>query len=213
MYAQTLSYRLLNNSDLLSLLDLHERVDNFMGTKMDQEEKQNYLKRIEWLFSQSDYKTVGAFDEDRLVAALGGRFFEGFPYWYCHGQVHKLPINSLAAARNYFVVIHRLTRLLLEYGEEHGYYGFYIAKEARDWIASWKIREKMLEKEEFDYKRYDYYLDQVYLPGDQCKNKTHDFFFRPVNTIKVPTMVYLGLLKNQYREVIFEEKIKIGTQT
>jgi len=206
------TYRLLEEDDFFDFVDLHKSKEKFMGRVLSTEEKLEYISRLEFLFHQPNYKVGGCFLNDSLVAVSAGGYHEPSGIWYTHGQAFNLGIDSFASVRSHFAVHAGIMKLLTAYGEQHNIFQFYTARELDEGKADFEFRNRLMARDPsvIGNLRYEILWDGVYQPGDECKREQHRFFFKPYNVLKVPTLITLHILKNEYRMQYFNQNTSIG---
>lgn len=203
------TYRFLEAADLPQFVSLYNRKETFMNEKMSLDEKIKYIERLTWLFSQPDYKSVGCFEEDKLVAVCNGRFFRETGTWYGHGQCFDLNLKSISQYREFRSVTARLIRVLSDYAESIGIYQFYSARELSEGLSFYKLQARTIQKGEEPIEvRYIVLPEKIYRKGDTEILEQHRFFFKPDNQVKKDVFVTLFVLKPELRE----ELLRINQQ-
>lgn len=206
-----LTFRLLDKSENPKILELHKRKDVLRTIKMTSEEKTEFIEKIEWNINQSNCISSGAFDNDKLVASTSAIFFPNFPYWYVAGEVHDLGLSSLAGITQFPEISMRLWYCLSDVLEPQGFYGGYSVSE----LGQLRAREKALARARqkgtfFVPQRYDHLWETYYSPGETCKCQHHKYFLpKDGDTYKVPTVIVLSSLKNEYRMELLAKKFHL----
>lgn len=197
------TYRFLEADDFSQFINLYKEKGTFMNEKISPEEHRKYIDRLAWLFVQPDYKSVGCFIGDKLVALCNGRFYPRAGTWYSHGQCFNLPYTSLNQYREFSLVFANLGRKLTDYAESIGIYQFYMAREINEGIAFYKLHTRTVSKGEAPLDvRYMVFPDRIYRKGDAEILEQHKFFFRPDNEVKKDIFVSMFVLKPEFRENI-----------
>lgn len=198
------NYRFLDQSDFDSFIDLHKSKNRFMNNQLSEIEKEAYLDRLVWSYQQDNYKVAGCFYDDKLIGVVGGRFFKEFTTWYVHGQCFNFNNDSLFQAKLFFKVQYDLLRKLTLHGEQLGIYQFYQARELQEGKIEFEFHDRLMEKGRLPLNdRYTFFWDKIYRPGDAIL-EPHKFFFRPDMVVKIPVLVSLNLLKQEYRKEYLE---------
>lgn len=183
-------------------IDLIKSRTVFMGIQLTVEQKEAEIATSIRAFNDPRSKTVGVFNETGdLIAVTSGYFFDNFPHWYAYRLYQKSEEKSLVAAVKNFAISVLSGFHLTQYAESRGYFTYY-NKLSLDHQESWEKGHKLLsEKTNFKW-QYNYLWEHIYMPGDTCKFKNHEFFFPDNKIVTVPTVIGLVTLKQEYRRKI-----------
>ena len=180
-------------------VDLIKSHNSFMGAQLTTEQKETEIEAAIRAFNDPRNKTVGIFNKiGDLVAVNSGYFFDNFPHWYVYRVYQRLEEKSLLAAVKNFAINVSSVFHLVQYAESRGYFSYY-NKFSLSHQMSWEKAYKLLtNKTDFKW-QYNYLWEHVYMPGDTCKFKNHEFFFANDKIVKMPTVITLVTLKQEYR--------------
>jgi hypothetical protein len=198
--------RFLNEDDLEIYLELLSKTSTFMGNVYDADQDRETAKT---LLLDPRNKIAGTFDSsNKLVTVVSGYFYPDFPHWYTYRVFQQATTKSLVdGIRNYMLLLKNLN-LLLDYAESNHYYSFYNIFTLDHQIPWEKGLKMMAERGMYDPK-YEFYWEDIYLPGEECKHRHHQFFFKKDNQVSVPCVITLCTLKQSTRRQYFNERYKI----
>lgn len=198
-----LTYRFIEQKDLPALLKLHNSKNDFFGQELSLEKKLDYVSKIRLIFNDPQYIAAGSFDEDnKLISAMGGYFYEDFPFWYSHGQVSALKIDSWALAEESWIIFHAVAKVLMNYAEQKKYFGFYSRIFERKYWINFKMHQRQMRKGLET--KYETFLEEIYLPGESCRRQPHQFFFGAEPWFDETSFITLSLMKPEYRLEFFK---------
>jgi hypothetical protein len=190
-------YRFLAPSDFDSFINLHRSKDKFMNRHLTNDEKAEYLNRLSRNFFESNYKVAGCFENDKLIAVTGGKFFQQQGVFYGHGQCLDLSNQSLAAGNLFFDLWSNFARMTTDHAESLQIYLGYNARELSQGLSFYRYSKRMPLPEARE--KWMWGPDRIYQPGDNILD-IHQFFFRPYNTVRFPTIVFCTFMKPEERE-------------
>lgn len=203
------TYRFLEADDFPNFINMHKGKNSFMNRPITEEEKEKYIARLGWLFFQPDYKVIGCFLGDQLLAVGGCRFFKNKMAGYVHGQCFNLNYNDFNYISLFAEVCLNFIRMFMEYAEQLGIYQIYMARELSEGLTMNRLFKRTVKKHPlFANLRYLYMLDKIYKTGDVEILEPHEFFFKPDNVVKRDTLVSFLILKPELRE----ELLRINQQ-
>lgn len=198
--------RLLNENDLEAYLNLLGETKTFMGRPYNKDRDKEYATAM---FFDPKNKISGTFDSsNKLVTVISGYFFPNFPHWYVYRVFQQVPERSLlGGVRNYMLLVKTLF-LLINYAEENHYYSYYNIF-TLDHQLSWEKGFKILTDKNMFVQTYTYHWEDIYLPGEGCKHRNHQFFFEMDRLVDVPCVVTLCVLNQSVRRKYFSERYNL----
>lgn len=206
MNLDNLTYRFLTEDDLPKYLEFYDSIHVMMKHPKFPRIRDNLSLK----FNQPTWKHVGVFDESgNLVSTLSGYYSLTYRFWFCTLHQIQTGNTSLSSHIDHIVIFNKSIKLLTDYGEENGYYGFYfrrILAHQRGWE---RLLELAVKRGNITDIRYDYLYEAVYEPMCLTTEMSNHKFFFPDNgefAIDDPTVVILYSLKQQYRKELLSRK-------
>lgn len=158
---------------------------------------------------QPNKKHVAVFDEnDEIISVLSATFSDTIPFWYITLHYIKTDNNSLSSHMDYIEIFNKSIKLLTDYGEQNGYYGFYIRRILSHQEAHEKLLRIAVKRGAIQDTRYDYLYEKIYSPEESTRSAasvTHKIFFSDSPT-DTPTVIVLYSLKQQFRKELLLNK-------
>lgn len=209
LFGYTVKFLETENQD--EYIDLIKSRNTFMGLPVTVEQKEAEIEASIRAFNDPRNKTAGVFNKTgNLVAAASGYFFDDFSHWYSYRLYQKPEEKSLLAAVKNFGISVLTIFHLTEYAESRGYFTYY-NKFSLDQQISWEKAYRLLnERTNFINWRYHFLWESIYMPGDTCKSKNHEFFFPKNKTVAVPTVVVLVSLKEEHRRKFLMDRSNVS---
>jgi len=205
MNLNVLNYRFLTEDDFPKYLDFYDSVQTIMKAP----KTTNQRKVLIATYNNPIKKNVGVFNEnDELVSVLSGHYPESFPFWYCHNHYIKSDNNSLSSHLDFIELFNKSMAMLTSYGEDNGYYNFYIRRPLKHQEGFEKLMKIAIKKGMITDTRYDYLYETVYGPVSTTRISNHKFFFPDTIEITIDTasVIILYTLKQQFRKEILSTK-------
>jgi hypothetical protein len=202
--------RFLDESDLEVYLELLGETKTFMGKPYNKEEDREYAVKM---FFDPNNRVSGTFDADnKLLTVISGYYFPNFPHWYVYRVFQRMTDRSLASGIRNFMLLFKTLRPLIDYGEENHYYSYYNKFTLEHQIAWEKGYRLLADKSKFNY-TYTYHWEEVYMPGEGCKHRNHQFFFEMEKTVSVPCVITLCVLNQETRRQYFNQRYGLKEET
>jgi len=200
-----LTYRYLTEDDFSKYIELYDSVQ----TMMKAEKTPNLRSLIISNYNTPKWKHVGVFDEDnKLISTVSGFYPNTYPFWYCDNQLIQTGNSSLSSHIDYMTIFNKSMKLLTDYGEENGYYGFYYRRALSHQLGWEKLLRLALKKGVMSEIRYDYLYEAVYGPVSSTTILNHKFFFPDQVELRIDTtsVIVLYTLKQQFRKELLSRK-------
>jgi hypothetical protein len=197
-----IEYRFLGEDDKSQYKEVLISSSTMMTIPKSTEWNELLINNIDNNFLSPDNKLVGAFNQGRLIYVLGAHYPKNISYWYSFNQLSNLKIVGLSYKNNIHFL--ELLKMLIVYGEEHGYYSFYSRRPLTHQQALDKMVEKLVHLGLVE-KRYTLYYDMVYPANTECKSNMHRFYFSDFfKTYPIDTVIVFHTLKQEYRLSLFD---------
>lgn len=201
MLHDKLNYRFLEASDKDKYYEFIKSFDKIYHS--DPKHFLDYVEqRISFIKDHEQCPTAGAFDGDRLVAAVSAYYPDEGPIWYVMNQFSKVGTSSLAEAIDNQTISIKIITMLTHRPEQEGRYSFFGRKSLRGHQLQQKISAR-IEKNNYLKLRYDVFHDGFYPAGVPIDKPAHDFFKAHPG---VDSVIYLNCLKQEERVKLLSEK-------
>jgi hypothetical protein len=169
--------RILTPKDLDAVLELDSSQQKIMSRYKDVEYQQNTVEQVEFILngSRDQYILIGTFENDKLIATVGGTFWPSMPFW----AKHLVKTRKVSGLSQYNVVKNGIAAsimLMFDIAESQGRFVYYKAQSLKHYNA-WLIS---LEKTQFkkggsinhSYPgrgRYSYFLETIVPANERPK--------------------------------------------
>jgi hypothetical protein len=201
-----LTYRFLIESELPKYIEFYDSVELMMKSPKFPRIRDNIISG----FANPNRKHVGVFDENNnLVSTFTGWFPPTYPFWYGTFQQIQTGNTSLSSHIDFIEIFNKSIKVLTDYGEENGYYGFYVRRLLDHQKSHEKLLNIALKRNAISELRYNYLYEAVYGPMNTTTTMTNHKFFFPDGGdygIDHATVIILFSLKQQFREELLSRK-------
>lgn len=202
---KNLTYRFLTMDDHEKYVEFFRTVKTIIKVPV----KEIQIERLSKNYSNKYRKNVGAFDQNgEFVAAVTGQFYPTFPVWYCNNQYIKQTNTSLSSYLDFIDIHSNCMKLLTDYGEENGFYSFYVRRILAHQEAHEKLLKIAVKRGIIEDTRYDYLYEDIYGPVATTNKSNHKFFFPDNGELRIDTttIIILYSLKQPYRRELLSKR-------
>jgi hypothetical protein len=198
MNLSTLTYRFLTEDDLPKYLEFYDSMGTMFKTPTTIRQRNRLIEN----YNIENKKNIGVFDEDgNFVSVVSGYYPKHYRFWYCHNQFIRSENKSLSSYIEFSEIFHKSMKLLTQYGESNGYYGFYIRRLLSHQRGFEKLYNMAVDKGAIPETRYDSFYEAIYGSDSSTNVINHKLFFSNEfdEVVNATSVIVLYSLKQKFR--------------